>query len=203
MGLFSGLLFPVLLDIVGYVSNAWSPVSDATRASLQALTEPVTLEAMVSPFDAYSAHLARVVGAFGAESRNVHARIIEMAEFPVLAGQRALTDVPALLINGQRYAGAWDEDDLIEQIRRVVAGNHEPVIRDHILTTRYVTEEEAHELARQQMAAEAEAQGLTEGFAAATPPPRTPRPAASTSPAATDAPPRPPAPNRHDRTARP
>jgi hypothetical protein len=166
VGLWSGLLFPVLLDIIGYVSNGASPVHEATRTALQSFAEPVEIEAMVSPFDAYSAHLARVVGAFGAESPRLHTRIIEMAEFPVLAGQRALTEVPALTINGRRFAGAWDEDELLEQIRRVVAGNDDPVIRNHVLLTRYVTEEEAIELARRQSAVEGEAQSLAQGFTA-------------------------------------
>ncbi len=170
VGLFSGLLFPVLLDLVGFVSQGRTPVTDATRTALQALPEPVTLEAMVSPFDAYSAHVARVAGAFGVESRQLRVRIIEMAEFPVLAGQRALTEVPALVINGRRFDGAWDEDELLEQIRRVVAGDPDPVIRDHVFTTRYVTEDEARELARQQMEAEAEAQRLSSGFAKGQPP---------------------------------
>ncbi|MBM3141234.1 MAG: hypothetical protein FJZ92_13780, partial [Chloroflexi bacterium] len=179
VGLFSGLLFPLMLDLIAYVSNGWSPVQDETREGLQALTGPVEVEAMVSPYDAYSAHLARVVGAFAVESRAIRARIIEMAEFPVLAGQRSLVEVPALTINGRRFTGAWDEAELLEQLRRVLAGDAQLVVRNRVLVTRYVTEEEAHELARQHVTAEAEARGLAPepwAPAAGTPPPDTPPP---------------------------
>ncbi|MEX2229770.1 MAG: hypothetical protein WEB13_09055 [Dehalococcoidia bacterium] len=160
VGLFAGALFPVLLDMIGFASNGLTPVQKETRAALQALTEPVTLEALVEPYDGYSAHLARLVGAFGVESRQIRTRIIEMSQFPILAGQRSLTQVPALTINGRRFVGTWFEDDLLAQITRVLAGNPEPVIRDRVLTAPYLTEEAALELARQQSEAQAEAREL-------------------------------------------
>lgn len=160
VGLFAGTLFPVMLDMIGFASNGLTPVQKETRAALQALTAPVTLEAMVEPYDGYSAHLARLVGAFAIETRQVRARVIEMAEFPILAGQRALTEVPVLTINGRRFAGTWFEDDLLNQVTRVIEGNAEPVIRDRVLTTPYLTEEQALELARQQSDAQSEAQQL-------------------------------------------
>jgi hypothetical protein len=163
VGLLSGLLFPAFLDLVAYVSSGGSPLEDETRAALAGLEERVEIEAMVSPFDSYSAYMARVVGAFGAASRSVRVRIIEMSQFPVLAGQRSLTEVPALTINGRRFAGVWEEAPLLEQIRRVLAGNDEPVIRDRVLTVRYVTEDEAKQLAREQEQAFEAARGLELG----------------------------------------
>ncbi|MDA1004112.1 MAG: hypothetical protein O3B31_12330 [Chloroflexi bacterium] len=160
VGLFAGALFPVMLDAIGFASNGLTPVQKETRAALQALTAPVTLEAMVEPYDGYSAHLARLVAAFGVESKQIRARVVEMAEFPILAGQRTLNEVPALTINGRRFAGTWFEDDLLAQITRVLEGNTEPVIRDQVLTTPYLSEDDALELARQQSAAQSEAQQL-------------------------------------------
>ena len=160
VGLCGGGLFPVLLDLIAYASNGLTPVQEPTRLALQALPETVTLEAMVEPYDSYSAQLARLVGAFGLEARQVRARLIEMGEFPVLAGRRALTEVPALTINGRRFNGTWLEDELAEQIARVLAGNAEPVVRDQVRTTPYLSEEAALAVAQRQSEAQAEAHRL-------------------------------------------
>lgn len=160
VGLFAGTLFPVLLDAIGFASNGLTPIQKETRAALLALPEQATVEAMVEPYDGYSAHLARLVAAFGVESRQIRARVIEMAEFPILAGQRTLTDVPAITINGRRFTGTWFEDDLLAQITRVIEGNADPVIRDRVLTTPYLAEEDALEMARQQSEAQSEAAQL-------------------------------------------
>jgi hypothetical protein len=159
-GLFSGLLFPALLDVISYASAGATPLEDETRAWIASLDDRVEVELMVSPYDAYSAYMMRLVAALGVESRHLRVRITEMAEFPVLAGQRSLTEIPTLTVNGRRFTGVWEEAPLSEQIRRVLAGNDEPVIRDRVVAVRYVTEEEAKQLAQEQQRAQEEAQGL-------------------------------------------
>ncbi|MSQ42507.1 MAG: hypothetical protein EXR65_05675 [Dehalococcoidia bacterium] len=153
VGLCAGVLFPALLDLIGFLSQGATPLTDASREALGALQAPLRLELQVAPYDGYSAHLMRLTGALAAESRLVRLRITEVGEFPLLAARRGVTEVPLLTIEGRRFAGAWEEPALIEQIGRIVAGNEAPVIRDHVYTMPFFTEEEAQRLAAEQATA--------------------------------------------------
>ena len=133
VGLCSGVLFPALLDVLGYLSQGATPIADASREALGALTAPVQLELLVAPYDVYSAHLMR------------------------LAARRGVTEVPLLTIEGRRFTGAWEEPALIEQIGRVATGNDEPVIRDHVYAMPFLTEDDARRLAAEQAGAPAAA----------------------------------------------
>ncbi len=158
VGLFSGLLFPALLDIIWFASRGEAPLSEESRIALAELPE-VEIEAMLAPYDPYSAHMARVLGAFAIESPNMKLQLTEMAELPVLAGQRSLTEVPVTSINGRRFAGAWDDELLLLQIQRVLDGSTEAVIRDRVLATPFLTEEQAILRAQEELQREQAAQG--------------------------------------------
>ena len=151
VGMWSGLLFPAFVDGVLFAGAGAAPIQEETRAALQTLdaerTEPLPIELLVAPYDPYSAHTLRLVEAFAIESRSIRLEALEVSEFPRLASARMLSDVPVLGIDGRRFLGAWDELELIEQIRRVVAGNSEPVIRQQVLTAPFMTVEQAEELA--------------------------------------------------------
>ena len=86
-------------------------------------------------------------------------QLTEIAELPVLAGQRSLTEVPITSINGRRFAGAWDDTPLLQQIQRVIEGNDEAVIRDRVLATPFLTEEQAIQRAQEELQREQAAQG--------------------------------------------
>ena len=59
VGLFSGLLFPVLLDIIWLVSQGRAPFTDEQRTILTDLTkDEIEIEAIITPYDPYSAHMA-------------------------------------------------------------------------------------------------------------------------------------------------
>ncbi len=154
VGLWSGLLFPAFVDIVIFAGAGVAPVKEETRAALAALETDLKLELLVAPYDPYSALTLRVAAAFAIESRRIKLQAIEVSEFPRLAEIRMVGEVPVLTVNGRRYPGAWDEDDLLEQIRRIATGDAEPVIREHVLTSPYLTVEQAEQLAAR------EAQGL-------------------------------------------
>jgi hypothetical protein len=151
VGLFSGMLFPALLDVIGFISHGKAPLRDETREALVDLAE-VEIEAMLMPFDPYSAYMARVLGSLAAESRSIKLQLTELSEFPILAGQRSVSEIPLVTINGRRFSGAWDEAPLMEQIQRVLGGNDEPVVRERVLVTPYLSEEQASHLAQQQQA---------------------------------------------------
>lgn len=155
VGYFSGALFPSIIDTILLAGAGTTPLSDESRQTLQSLPEPVELEVLCAPYDPLSAHMVRLVFALGIESARISATAWEMSEFPMLAGQRQLTEVPVTVINGQRYAGAWIEDDLVEQIRRIVSADDTPVIRDQTPSSPFLTVDQAREMAELQVAQQA------------------------------------------------
>ena len=162
VGLFSGMLFPALLDLIGFISRGESPLTDETREALVDLDE-VEIEAMVMPFDPYSAYMARLLGSLAVASRSIKLQLTELSEFPILAGQRSVSEIPLITINGRRFSGAWDEAPLVEQIQRVLAGDDEPVVRERVLVAPYLSEEQAMHMARQQMAQQQPPSGGVQG----------------------------------------
>jgi hypothetical protein len=150
-GLFSGMLFPALLDLVWFFSQGEAPLPEETRTALAELPE-VEIELMVVPYDPYSAHMARLLGAFAVEAKQMKVQLTEIAEFPILASQRSMSEVPVISINGRRFSGAWDDALLLRQIQRVIANSDEAVIRERVLATPFLTEEQAIERAREEMA---------------------------------------------------
>lgn len=143
VGLWAGGLLPTVLDAIVFASAGTTPLQDETRETLDALPEPVRVEVLVAPYDPYSAYMSRLVLSLGVESKNVRVQVTNASEFPLLAKRRAVTEVPLLLLNERRYVGAWEEVDLVEQIRRIAAGEDEPVIRERIPTSPFLTEAEA------------------------------------------------------------
>ncbi|MBT5773949.1 MAG: hypothetical protein HOH95_06185 [Dehalococcoidia bacterium] len=135
VGYCTGVLFRPLVDAIVFASARSTPLSDQTRQALDELPELLKLDLYVAPYDPYSADMLLLAYALGIESTNVRVTAWEMAEFPQLASQRAITAVPMLAINGRQFPGLWSEDQLVEQLRRSAAGDDSPVIRDHVLTT--------------------------------------------------------------------
>lgn len=167
-GYWSGMLLSPFLDVLSFASTLTTPVDPETRAALDAIEQRVEIDLMITPFDPYSAHMLQLLGAFAIESRQLRLHVFELSELPILAGQRSLSEVPAMVIAGRRFSGAWDEQPLVEQIGRVIAGNDEPVVRDRVLATPYVSMEEARRMmAEQAPAAGAESPAAPSGESAA------------------------------------
>ena len=150
IGLWSGGLLPTFIDAMVYAAAGTTPLEDAVREALGELTVEIELEALVAPYDAYSAHLMRLVFALAVESPRIRAQAIDIAEFPMLAATRGVTDIPVLIANGRRYVGTWEPAELVEQLRRVAAGDDAPVIRGRVPATRFLTEEETQQAAQAQ-----------------------------------------------------
>ena len=146
-GLWSGLLFTAFMDALVYVGAGVAPINPETREALHELEEELRLELLVAPYDPYSAYTLRVAAAFAVEARRVRLEVIEISEFPRLAQARMVSEIPVLLVNGRRFSGAWDENDLIEQLKRVAAGDSEPVIRERILVSPFMDVDQAQEFA--------------------------------------------------------
>lgn len=147
VGYFSGLLFPVLVDSLILVGAGATPLQPQSKATLAGITMPVTLEVLVAPYDPLSAYMVRVASALGVEQHRIQFVATEMSEYPILAAQRSVTEVPTVVINGRRFTGLFSEIELVEQVRRIVEGNTEPVIRERTNTSPYFTAEEARAMA--------------------------------------------------------
>ncbi len=150
-GLWAGPMLAVIIDAITFASTGSSPITEESRDTLNALPEPVTLELLVAPHDPYSIYMARLVMAMGVESRDVHARVTDVAQFPLMAEARSVSEVPVLLINGKRFLGTWEEVDLVVQLTLVATGDDTLVIRDSSAVSPFVTEEQAIAVAEAQM----------------------------------------------------
>lgn len=155
VGLWSGLLFTAFMDALIYVGAGVAPVQPETREALHEIEDELQLELLIAPYDPYSAYTLRVASAFAVEGRRVRLEAIEVSEFPRLARSRMVSEVPVLTINGRRFSGAWDEGDLLEQVKRVIAGDDEPVVRERILVSPYMDVEQAKEYVAREMQGEA------------------------------------------------
>lgn len=154
LGLFLGPLFPVFLDQIGFLSLGRTPLAPETRGFLRGLSADVTIEAFLTPYDGASAKMIPLLGSMAVEGKRVRVTEIEATQFPLLAGRRLVTEVPLLVINGHRFAGFFNEDQLVEQLRQVVEGSDAPV-RDQVRAAPYLSEDEIRERSRALRAATA------------------------------------------------
>jgi hypothetical protein len=152
VGIAAGLLFPALLDVISYLSVGVTPLDDATREVLATFTEPIHLELLVAPYDNYSAHLMRLVSALATECRFIRLRIVDASEYPIFSSIRAVSGVPVLTIEGQRFVGVWDEGELVEQIRRIATRSTDAVIRSQVYAVPFITEVDAKRMQAESVA---------------------------------------------------
>lgn len=151
-GMFSGAIFPTLLDLIGFLSQGTSPLADEDLTLIQSISDPIRIEAMVTPFDPFSPHMIRLLGALATEIELIELEIIELAQYPILAKQRNITEIPTIIINDKRFTGVWDLEPMINQIHKVITGDSEPTIREKVMSVPYISEEEAIERAREELA---------------------------------------------------
>lgn len=163
-GMAGGLLLPAFLDVMAYLSVGVTPLADASREILATLHAPIRLELLVAPYDEFSAHLMRLVAALAVECRMVRLRIVDATEYPRFAALRAVSSVPVLSIESQRFAGVWDEAELLEQVRRIATGDTEPVIRSHVYAAPFISEEDARAMEAQSAAGVATAPAPSGGL---------------------------------------
>lgn len=156
-GLWGGVLLPVMIDSIIAIAAGATPLQAESIETLEALPEVMPVELLVAPYDPFSVYMMRLVFALGIASRKVRVEVVDVAEYPLMASRRSVTEVPLLLLNGRRYVGAWEEVDLVEQMRRLADGNDEPVIRESVRASPFLTEAEAQRAAQEQSQSQAQA----------------------------------------------
>ena len=148
VGLWSGVLFPAFMEAVVYASSGAPPLQASTLETLAAvdesLEEDLEVELLIAPYDPQSATTLRLAAAFAMVMRRVRVQAIELSEFPLLAEARMVAELPVVTIGGgRRFTGGWSEEDFAEQLRRSAAGETEAVVRDRVLTSPFLTIEQA------------------------------------------------------------
>lgn len=148
VGLWSGVLFPAFMEAVVYASTGAPPLQASTIEKLQqvdeSLDEDITVELLIAPYDPQSATTLRFAAAFAMVMRRVRFEAIELSEFPLLAEARMVAELPVVTIGGgRRFTGGWGEEDFAEQLRRSAAGETEGVIRDRVLSSPFLTIDQA------------------------------------------------------------
>ncbi|MQC17837.1 MAG: hypothetical protein DWG80_02040 [Chloroflexi bacterium] len=170
VGLFFGPFSQAFLDALSIVSVGEAQLSPATKAALRGIDSEVTIEAFLTPFDPISVQMIPMLTAFAVEGKKVRVTLYEASQFPVLAGKRMISQVPLLTINGKRFVGLYGESDLCEQIVRVVEGNEEPVVRERVLATPYLSEDDAIRMGNERAQAAQQARAATPGRPPGAPP---------------------------------
>lgn len=157
VGLFFGPFSQAFMDALSIVSVGETPLSPATKTSLRGIDSEVTIEAFLTPFDPISVQMIPMLTAFAVEAKKFRVTLYEASQFPVLAGKRMISQVPLITINGKRFVGLYGEADLREQIVRVVEGNDVPVVRERVLATPYLSEDDAIRMGNERAKAQADA----------------------------------------------
>ena len=120
-GFFSGTLFPAMIETITRISGTGTDLSSRTKRRLQRIRDEIQIQLFVSPSCPYSPGMMDLVYRCALEAHRIKASVIETAEYPRLIDAYQLRAVPFTRI-GERlsFAGAVDEDGLIDQIMRVV-----------------------------------------------------------------------------------
>jgi glutaredoxin-like protein len=125
-GMPSGFEFALLLDSIVAASSRRSPLQLETRRRLRALEEDVHIRVFVTPSCKYCPTVARVAHLMALESPRVKADVIEIQEFPDLAGLYRVMGVPKTVINDSvQFTGAVSEEVFVRRVLQAV-GAEEP-----------------------------------------------------------------------------
>jgi glutaredoxin-like protein len=122
-GIPAGYEFSALINDIMLVGGRDSRLSDATRASLKALQQPVRLQVFVTPTCPYCSRAVVLAHQMAMESPWVQAEMVEATEFPALADRYEVSGVPQTTINegAGTLVGAAPEEQLLTEIQRALA----------------------------------------------------------------------------------
>jgi glutaredoxin-like protein len=116
-GLPAGYEFPTLLSAIKMVSAADTGLTDASRTSLKAITQPTHIQVFVTLTCPYCASAASFGHKLAHESEMIRADVINAQEFPQLAQRYSIFTVPKIVINESvQFEGALPEDKFVTKV---------------------------------------------------------------------------------------
>jgi len=118
-GFVGGVLFSVLLEAIVSVSGPAPDPPPMVKRKLKRLKRPVRVQVFTIPSDTNGAVQARTAQVVSLSTQHVRAEVVELAEFPRLAEQYGIREVPTTIIDDKiRFVGVFQPEELVEQIAR-------------------------------------------------------------------------------------
>ena len=127
-GLPAGYQFTLLIEIFIAVSRGETELEPATKRKLKRLKRDLPVEVFVTLDSMPSLEAARIAAYMALENGRLHLAAVELAEYPALAEELKIDEVPLTLIDRRvRLPGPLTEATLVEQVlkaaeTRVVTG---------------------------------------------------------------------------------
>lgn len=156
VGIPAGTLFPAFIDVIVSLTYLSLPLDDEIYQVIAKIESavnsgsPVEVELFVTPYDDISSRLYGIFGVLAAATKSVRVTITEIAEFPILAKNRLIEQVPVVTLNGHRFIGVWALHEILHQILHIAKSEDEIVVREESFSGPYVSEDEALKLASEQ-----------------------------------------------------
>ncbi|HIE84408.1 MAG TPA: hypothetical protein EYQ00_11445, partial [Dehalococcoidia bacterium] len=135
VGIPAGTLFPAFIDVIVSLTYLSLPLDDEIYQVIAKIESavnngsPVEVELFVTPYDDISSRLYGIFGVVAAATKSVRVTITEIAEFPILAKNRLIEQVPVVTLNGHRFIGVWALHEILHQILHIAKSEDEIVVR--------------------------------------------------------------------------
>ncbi|MFA6317713.1 MAG: thioredoxin family protein [Elusimicrobiota bacterium] len=127
MGKLVGFEFAILLAALKDISVGRSEVGDAARKKLDWVAQSTRIRCFVMPACVHCPKVARTAQRFAVEYPLISAEIIDAAEFPALAAQYEVDQVPKVVINDRvMFVGAAPEDVFARAVALSVQSEGKP-----------------------------------------------------------------------------
>ena len=156
VGIPAGTLFPAFIDVIVSLTYLNLPLDDEIYQIIEKIESnidnkaPVEVELFVTPYDDVSSRLYGIFGVLAAATKSVRVTITEIAEFPILAKNRLIEQVPVVTLNGHRFIGVWALHEILHQILHIAKSEDDIVVRQESFSGPYVSEDEALRLVSEQ-----------------------------------------------------
>ncbi len=156
VGIPAGTLFPAFIDVIVSLTYLSLPLDDEIYQVIAKIESavnngsPVEVELFVTPYDDISSRLYGIFGVVAAATKSVRVTITEIAEFPILAKNRLIEQVPVVTLNGHRFIGVWALHEILHQILHIAKSEDEIVVREESFSGPYVSEDDALKLVSEQ-----------------------------------------------------
>ncbi len=156
VGIPAGTLFPAFIDVIVSLTYLSLPLDDEIYQVIAKIESavnngsPVEVELFVTPYDDISSRLYGIFGVVAAATKSVRVTITEIAEFPILAKNKLIEQVPVVTLNGHRFIGVWALHEILHQILHIAKSEDEIVVREESFSGPYVSEDDALKLVSEQ-----------------------------------------------------